>query len=88
MPHFDKNENFTIQLTGAKCWQVGETPMVAAAPDSYTLGSATITPALAPLLAEAPRPPERAVDLEPGTLLYRRIPVVRFNAMADVRNLS
>ena len=70
VPHFDKNENFTIQLTGAKRWQVGETPMVPAAPDSYTLGSSVITPALAPLLAEARRPPERTVDLEPGTLLY------------------
>jgi ribosomal protein L16 Arg81 hydroxylase len=70
VPHFDKNENFTIQLTGAKGWQVGETPMVAAAPDSYTLGSSVITPALAPLLAGARRPPERTVDLKPGTLLY------------------
>jgi len=70
VPHFDKNENFTIQLTGAKRWQVGETPMVPATPDSYTLGSSTITPLLAPLLAEARRPPERTVDLEPGTLLY------------------
>src|SRR5436190_1238912 len=70
VPHFDKNENFTIQLTGAKRWQVGETPMVPATPDSYTLGSSMITPALAPLLAEAQRPPERTVDLKPGTLLY------------------
>jgi ribosomal protein L16 Arg81 hydroxylase len=70
VPHFDKNENFTIQLTGAKRWQVGETPMVACAPDSYTLGSSVILPALAPLLAEAQRPPERTVDLKPGTLLY------------------
>ncbi|HEY1878064.1 MAG TPA: cupin domain-containing protein [Rhizomicrobium sp.] len=69
VPHFDKNENFTIQLTGAKRWQVGETPMVACAPDGYTLDS-VITPALAPLLAGARRPPERTVDLEPGTLLY------------------
>ena len=68
MPHFDKNENFTIQLTGAKRWQVGETPMVPVTPDSYTLGSTAITPALAPLLAEAQRPPERTVDLKPGTL--------------------
>jgi hypothetical protein len=44
--------------------------MVAYAPDSYTLGSTTITPALAPLLAEARRPPERTVDVAPGTLLY------------------
>ena len=70
VPHFDKNENFTIQLTGAKRWQVGETPMVPAAPDSYTLGSTVITQALAPLLAKAQRPAERTVDLEPGTLLY------------------
>ena len=70
VPHFDKNENFTIQLTGAKRWQVGETPMVACAPDSYTLGSSVITPALAPLLGDARRPPERTVDLKPGTLLY------------------
>jgi len=70
VPHFDKNENFTFQLTGAKRWQIGETPMVACAPDSYTLGSTTITPALAPLLAEARRPPERTVDVAPGTLLY------------------
>ena len=70
VPHFDKNENFTIQLTGAKRWQIGEIPMVAYAPDSYTLGSTTITPALAPLLAEARRPPERTVDVAPGTLLY------------------
>jgi len=69
-PHFDKNENFTIQLTGAKRWQVGETAMVPNPPDSYTLGSTAITPALAPLLAGAQRPPERTVDLTPGTLLY------------------
>jgi ribosomal protein L16 Arg81 hydroxylase len=70
VPHFDKNENFTIQLTGAKRWQVGETPMVPATPESYTLGSTVILPALAPLLAGAQRPPERTVDLTPGTLLY------------------
>lgn len=70
VPHFDKNENFTIQLTGAKRWQIGERPMVPETPDGYTLGSTAITPALAPLLAGAQRPPERTVDLGPGTLLY------------------
>ena len=69
-PHFDKNENFTVQLTGAKRWQVGEAPMVPVTPDSYTLDSGLITPALAPLLAKAARPPEQAVDLTPGTLFY------------------
>jgi ribosomal protein L16 Arg81 hydroxylase len=70
VPHFDKNENFTIQLTGAKRWQVGETPMVPATPSSHTLGSSAIPPALAPLLAQAQRPPERTVDLQLGSLLY------------------
>lgn len=69
-PHFDKNENFTVQLTGAKRWQVGEAPMVPVTPDSYTLDTGAITPALAPLLAKAQRPPERIVDLTPGTLFY------------------
>jgi len=58
------------EVDSAKRWRVGEMPMVPAAPDSYTLGSSVITPALAPLLAEAQRPPERTVDLTPGTLLY------------------
>jgi ribosomal protein L16 Arg81 hydroxylase len=70
VPHFDKNENFTIQLTGAKRWQIGEGPMVPAAPDGYTLGSSMITPALAPLLAQARRPPEQTVELKAGSLLY------------------
>jgi len=70
VPHFDKNENFTIQLTGTKRWQVGMAPMVPYAPDSYTLGSPAITPALAPLLAQAQRPPEDMVELKPGTLFY------------------
>ena len=70
VPHFDKNENFTVQLTGAKRWEIGETPMVALTPDSYTLGSTAIMPALAPLLAKASRPPEKTVDVTPGTLLY------------------
>jgi ribosomal protein L16 Arg81 hydroxylase len=69
VPHFDKNENFTIQLTGAKRWQVGEAPMVPMTPDSYTLGGA-VTPALAPLLEQAQRPPEQVVNLAPGTLFY------------------
>ncbi len=70
VPHFDKNENFTIQLTGTKRWQVGQAPMVPFTPDSYTLGSAAITPALAPLLENAQRPPEKMVELTPGTLFY------------------
>ena len=67
-PHFDKNENFTIQLTGAKRWHVGETPMVASPPDGLILGQ-TPPPSLAGLLA-AKEPPRRTVEMRPGTLLY------------------
>jgi len=70
VPHFDKNENFTIQVSGAKRWQVGQAPMVPFTPDSYTLGSPEITRALAPLLAKAQRPPEHTVELSPGTFFY------------------
>jgi ribosomal protein L16 Arg81 hydroxylase len=68
-PHFDKNENFTLQLTGAKRWHVGETPSVAAPPDGYIEGG-QVPPSLSTLLAAAERPPQRTVELRPGTLLY------------------
>ena len=68
-PHFDKNENFTIQLTGAKRWIVAETPAITAPPDGYMLGQ-TVPPSLKGLLAEAKEPPDQTVDMRPGTLLY------------------
>ncbi|HWX90407.1 MAG TPA: cupin domain-containing protein [Rhizomicrobium sp.] len=67
--HFDKNENFTIQLTGAKRWIVGEFPTVASPPDGYMLGQ-TIPPSLKNLLGEAAEQPNQTVDMRPGTLLY------------------
>ncbi len=68
-PHFDKNENFTIQLTGGKRWVVGETPMVSAPPDGYILGQ-HVPSSLAALLKDAREPPAITVDLIPGSLLY------------------
>ena len=67
--HFDKNENFTIQLTGTKVWMVDEVPAVTAPPDGYVLGQ-TVSPALAPLLPPSLRQPDRQVELQPGSLLY------------------
>jgi ribosomal protein L16 Arg81 hydroxylase len=68
-PHFDKNENFTIQLTGKKRWHVAETPIGPASPDGYVLGQ-PVPASLQGLLAGANEQPRRAVDLRPGTLLY------------------
>jgi len=68
-PHFDKNENFTIQLTGAKRWIVGDTPMVPASPAGYVLGQ-QVPPALAGLLDETREETSHAVEMRPGSLLY------------------
>jgi ribosomal protein L16 Arg81 hydroxylase len=67
-PHFDKNENFTIQLTGAKEWLVDSAPAVTAPPDGHVLGQ-TVSPSIAPLLPVR-RQPGPPVHLKPGSLLY------------------
>jgi ribosomal protein L16 Arg81 hydroxylase len=67
-PHFDKNENFTVQLSGAKRWKVGETPVVSAPADGYIYGQ-KIPESLIGLLPKE-EPPRRQVELRPGTLLY------------------
>jgi ribosomal protein L16 Arg81 hydroxylase len=69
VPHFDKNENFTIQLTGTKQWLVDDEPAVASPSDGYVLGQ-SVPSSLTPLL---PLPDERSyqkVELDPGMLLY------------------
>lgn len=66
--HFDANENFTVQLTGAKHWTVGRGPALAAPPQGHVMGQAPAA-ALAGLGAIAPGP-TRDFDLAPGTLLY------------------
>ena len=67
--HFDKNENFTIQLTGTKEWLVGSTPVVPAPPDGYVLGQ-TIPPSLEFLLPRQLQQPLERVQMQPGSLLY------------------
>lgn len=67
--HFDAHENFTVQLTGAKRWTLGETPLVAAPPEGHVLGS-HVPASLVDILDERNETPRKSVDLKPGTLLY------------------
>jgi 50S ribosomal protein L16 3-hydroxylase len=67
--HFDANENFTVQLTGIKRWQVAEAPTVEAAPESYIAGL-HVPGALAGLMGELRQEPARTVDMVPGSFLY------------------
>jgi len=69
VPHFDKNENFTIQLTGAKEWIVDEVPSVASPADGYVLGQ-TVPPSLVPLISLTPEAKSHSVLMHPGSLLY------------------
>jgi ribosomal protein L16 Arg81 hydroxylase len=68
-PHFDKNENFTIQLTGAKRWIVEDTPRVPATPAGYVLGQ-RLPPSLAGLLDTDKEETSHTIEMRPGTLLY------------------
>jgi ribosomal protein L16 Arg81 hydroxylase len=68
--HFDANENFTIQLTGAKRWFVADAPVVASAPAGLVLGE-DVPPALMPLVGPSLEPGAgQSVTLRPGSLLY------------------
>jgi hypothetical protein len=67
--HFDANENFTFQLTGAKRWTVGAAPAVDAAPDAYILGL-DVPDTLAGLIDDIKPDPADTIDMVPGTLLY------------------
>lgn len=69
-PHFDKNENFTIQLTGQKSWNVANEPTIPNPPKGYFFGRA-IPPALKRLGMHSQQPPPgRRYTLTPGTMLY------------------
>jgi ribosomal protein L16 Arg81 hydroxylase len=68
-PHFDKNENFTVQLTGKKQWTVSNIPMVVAPPDGYMLGQ-PIPPSLKTLLDPAMELTSRIIEMQAGTMLY------------------
>jgi ribosomal protein L16 Arg81 hydroxylase len=67
--HFDRNENFTVQLTGKKQWTVSSIPMVAAPPDGYVLGE-PIPPSLKTLLDPGMELPDSVIEVQTGTMLY------------------
>ena len=67
--HFDMHENFTIQLTGAKHWDVGDGPVVAAPTEGYILGQ-QLPPSMAGMTAPVKEHVPHGVDLKPGSLLY------------------
>ena len=70
VPHFDKNENFTIQLTGRKSWRVSTSPIVANPHKSHVFGQAAHAD-LIRLGADLDQiVPEREYALTPGTILY------------------
>lgn len=68
--HFDKNENFTIQLTGQKSWTVADAPTIPNPPKGYFFDRA-IPPTLRRLgMASAQQPAGTSHQLTPGTMLY------------------
>jgi ribosomal protein L16 Arg81 hydroxylase len=68
-PHFDCNENFTIQLTGAKDWYVESAPLALMPPVGHVLGHQR-APSVKNLIAREVAPTERHFSLTSGKLLY------------------
>jgi len=71
--HFDKNENFTLQISGAKTWRVAANAHVRAPVHNWVTGEA-VSEQL-PLYADEPMPqaiPATAetIELRPGSMLY------------------
>lgn len=72
-PHFDRNENLTIQLVGAKRWAIAGNREVPYPLEGHVVG-APPSPRLrthrgGPLPGEMP-PGAETVELQPGTVLY------------------
>jgi ribosomal protein L16 Arg81 hydroxylase len=67
--HYDKHENFTVQLTGGKRWMVGSTPIVPGAMDGHVMGQ-PIPPSVAQMMSPVEDQAQHTVDLRPGSLLY------------------
>jgi ribosomal protein L16 Arg81 hydroxylase len=67
--HFDKNENFTIQLTGAKRWDIGKEPSLESAPQGHIWGR-PLSGDLSALRSDVIQRPRHWVELNRGSLLY------------------
>jgi ribosomal protein L16 Arg81 hydroxylase len=87
-PHFDCNENFTIQLTGTKRWFVESELMAIMPMEGHVVGHRP-GPLVANHIVEEHKAAERCFKLTPGTLLYvPRGAVHRTNADAQSWSLN
>lgn len=68
-PHFDSNENFTVQLTGAKRWYVESGPLAVMPPVGHFLGDRPAV-SVEKLIDPQPANTEIRFDMKPGTFLY------------------
>lgn len=68
-PHFDMHENFTVQLTGAKRWRVGDAPAVPGPMEGHILGR-QLPPTVASLVDTVKADVPHVADLKPGSLFY------------------
>ena len=68
-PHFDMHENFTVQLTGAKRWRVGDAPVVSGPMEGHILGR-QVPASLAGIIGAVKEDVPHIADLRPGSLLY------------------
>jgi ribosomal protein L16 Arg81 hydroxylase len=66
--HFDMHENFTVQLTGAKRWHIGDAPVVPAPTEGYILGQQLPLSMAGIGILKEDTP--HIADLKPGSLLY------------------
>jgi ribosomal protein L16 Arg81 hydroxylase len=68
-PHFDMHENFTVQLTGAKRWRVGDAPVVSGPMEGHIVGR-QLPPTVASMVDAVKEEVPHVADLRPGSLLY------------------
>jgi ribosomal protein L16 Arg81 hydroxylase len=67
--HFDMHENFTVQLTGAKRWRLGEAPVVSGPMEGHIVGR-QLPPTVASMVDAVKEEVPLVADLRPGSLLY------------------
>jgi 50S ribosomal protein L16 3-hydroxylase len=71
-PHFDRQENLAIHLTGKKRWQIAENETISFPPENHALGEPP-APALARLAVDWPTSmpaAARTIMMRPGTALF------------------
>src|ERR1019366_2064022 len=64
--HFDMHENFTVQLTGAKRWRVGDAPVVSGPMEGHIVGR-QLPPTVASMVDAVKEEVPHVADLRPGS---------------------